>query len=618
MAVISINLDDKASAGLKQLTDELAKVDEATTSLTESSAELSAEQERQITVIHEHRAGLTTVGVAMAKVVEQGLRLTAIYSDHYIQVAKVAAIQQAYQSTMNELSERLAFHAARWGAIQASSGTAISGIVRGLAGAGTVLAGVTAGFSAWEAVMERTGKRADELGNVTTNMDRIRAAAGGLASDLKEPFVILADNAKQFVAQLNPLPAIWQEIDASATRYADQLVININILRDTVKGTRELEEATARLEKQREKEAPGFEAIRQANQILAGQEANRLRQNEIGSIKTIEGIEAEIRKVREKAAQVAQAGVDEQKAAELTKGLVAEINALQQQRTAIEAQEIAKRQEGIKAFEDWERQLLQSRERQQIDTMRRIADESEKELDKIRQQREQEARQEQDAEDALLRSRETLRQLALMDEARRKQAEVQAAQQAAQKTIEIEQAKQQQLKALRGEALEKAGVKGQDLLKLANPNDVRKTLQDQAREAARQKAAADNQGLFREAQFDSGGEARKKYDRLLQQAQDEAGRQAARDFNKGKTDPAQLAQAQAQAANKQLGALQASGKLSDTSVKAMQELIQTTATEQARTDALQRQVDQMVKDAASLRSNSQQQLQRQKAQANAL
>lgn len=51
MAVISINLDDQASAGLKQVEAELSRVSDATGDLTKSAESLTDEQQRQITII---------------------------------------------------------------------------------------------------------------------------------------------------------------------------------------------------------------------------------------------------------------------------------------------------------------------------------------------------------------------------------------------------------------------------------------------------------------------------------------------------------------------------------------------------------------------------------------
>lgn len=613
MAVITIDLDDNASAGLQQLEGELGKVAESTDELAKSAADLTEEQQRQITVIHEHRAGLSSVGVAMAGVVQKGIELAAILAPIIERQRLMAALQGTLSTGLSLTSTALAAQAARWTALEKIGDTAMRTVVGRVTGFAPAIAGATVALSAWEAVMARTGKRTDELGNVTTNLDRIKAAANGLTSDLKEPLVILADNAKQFVSNLNPVPVIWREIDASATRSADQMIININILRDYVKGTRELEEATARLEAQREKEAPGFEAIRRVNETLAAQEQARIRQAEIGSINTVEGINREIQAVREKAARLAQAGED---ASKIEQGLLSEIGALEAQRTAIQSREDQRRREIARAYTDFAAEMARVEARIRQQEIDRVSDAADKQLEEIRKAREEVALQEQRADEASIRSRELMREQALQAEVRRKEQEATAARLLAAEEIRTEQEKQAKLKALRQQALEKAGVNGQQLLNQADPRSVAKLLQEQAGQAARAKAAADNQDLFRQAQFDGGGAARKKYDRLLEQAQRDAELQARQQFARGQVDPQQLAQAQAQVAGKQLQSLQASGKLSADSVQAMTELLQATASNQAQTQALQKVVDQLTRDAAAVNQQARSQQQRNRAQAN--
>ncbi len=180
--------------------------------------------------------------------------------------------------------------------------------------------------------------------------------------------------------------------------------------------------------------------------------------------------------------------------------------------------------------------------------------------------------------------------------------------------VRAEQEKQAKLKALREQALEKAGIKGEDLLKRADPRDVLKNLQEQARLKAQQNTAEYSGWLMREGQFDSTGEARRKYDRLQRQAQQEAMLQARKDFFGGKTDPQQLAQAQAQVAGQQLQALNGAGKISDSTLQATTELLQATAKTVATQDAQQRQIDQLARDAAALNAQAGAVQQRKRAQ----
>lgn len=165
--------------------------------------------------------------------------------------------------------------------------------------------------------------------------------------------------------------------------------------------------------------------------------------------------------------------------------------------------------------------------------------------------------------------------------------------QAAADAIKTEQEKAAKLKAMREQVLDKAGFNAKDVLNQADPRAVRNRLAQEAGQKARQQAAADNADLFKEAQFDTRGEAMRQYKRRLAQAQAEAERESRKQFAQGKTDPEQLAQAQANVQKQNLGLFQKQTNVSADMVQTMAEGIQGAAVEQARVDALERQVQQL-------------------------
>jgi hypothetical protein len=185
------------------------------------------------------------------------------------------------------------------------------------------------------------------------------------------------------------------------------------------------------------------------------------------------------------------------------------------------------------------------------------------------------------------------------------------------KREELEKAKKEQQEAFdkkRDEVFKAQGITGENLLQTGKKSDVRKILQDQAREEAQEQTRLANQDLLTASNFDHS--AMDEYRRRQKRAQDKAVAQANRDFAQGKTDPTKLADAQGQAAAKQIGAWQQQGKFSQDSVKAMLELLRVAAQNQAQTQQLQQQVDKIAQQAAAMNGRAAQQ--RQRAQGNSL
>ncbi|HEY4259445.1 MAG TPA: hypothetical protein VGM98_04770 [Schlesneria sp.] len=426
MATISINLDDKATAGLKTLTDTLQN-------LSTGSAELSEQQAQQITIVQQSTQDWKTFGSTVvtanahaqaeaAKMIGKVAELAdstvhAVYGAEefafavgtkvtdalikgglmvlkYTLLTKGAVeVIKAVKGTSNEAAEAtdkqgnsflstaskatafgvaLATVTGQWESIgQASTAVGIAA-VRTFSGLGPVITAGTILLTGYEAVMARTGERVDELGNKTTNLDRIQKAASGVGEEIGNVGSELVGNLKQIALATSPLveaigsglTQAWKDVDTVATRTADNNIKSLNNIREALSGvTQEQREAIEKLEAQREKEKDGFAALRDANERLAADESQRARTAQIASIATVAGVEKEITAVREAAATQARAG-------NVQKGLYEELKALELQKTKIlqteetaRVQSLQKSLEQRKQFEaeyaksQWEAQL---------------------------------------------------------------------------------------------------------------------------------------------------------------------------------------------------------------------------------------------------------------------
>lgn len=727
MASITIDLDGNAEQRLAELDQALSQTSDEVRGLTASSAKLAVVQEHQVTVIEQQRGSYVSLGTEVASLTKEGIKLahtlaevaygaerTALRLAEYAGKALIDAIETTAKfavgaigvtaairawrgetdrnkASQDDLSQSTAELTDRQIALAKSIGLSVAAHAAGL---GPALATARVSTWAYADLLSRTGERIDEFGNTSTNLDRLREATSGLKSDLAAVGSEIGTVLKNMAVEATPLltlireqgPKAWKAVDEAVTRHNDTMIENINLLRDALIGTRKLEEANAKLEAQREKERAGFEAIRKVNEVLADREQARARAAEIASIKTVEGIENEIRATRERAAQQAQAGQD---AADIERRLLADLTALENQRTKIHEEANAKQlasderarqmrqrydemytkfvegqqQIRVKAMQeeyDREKERLEDLAafRRNLESDRRSNVMSELEsVIKARTEQKKAAldgleadaraaaqkRLDRDTEEALhaLRLRriraETADQVAAarteseqrratmdgirkLEDAnaefarRRRVQQIEDETAAARRSVEIERDRQAKLKEAREQVAEKAGVKGEDLLANADRRDVLANLREQARRQAEQRTREYSGFLVRGAI--PSDENRERYAQLQRQAQAEAMRQAQQDFLKGKTDPQQLAQAQAQAAQKQLNALQQNGKLSADSVQTMTQLVQAAAENQATTEALQRQVADLQKAAGIIAQKGQQQ--RKQAQAGSL
>lgn len=161
---------------------------------------------------------------------------------------------------------------------------------------------------------------------------------------------------------------------------------------------------------------------------------------------------------------------------------------------------------------------------------------------------------------------------------------------AAAKQIELEKQKKEALDRLaKGEGTSSGeGIDAQAILKAQRPQDVRKQLMDRAAAEARQRFRFENRDLDRRAE--SSDDAREELKRGQNKAAAEAAKQASQDFAKGKTDPARLAQAEVDAANKTAQALVQRGDLDKSVAQALANQLQIAAQQQAKQEQLDREL----------------------------
>lgn len=717
MASITINLDGNAAEQLQLLDEGLSQTTGEIRDLTTSSAKLAKVQEQQITVIQQQRGSYVSLAAETAGLVKEsvklvrtfgelayGAELTALKLTEYAGKALIDAIEtsaklavgaigvtaaikawrgetDSSKTSQDDLTQSTAELTDRQIALAKSIGLSVAANVAGL---GPALAAVRVSTWAYSELLSRTGERIDELGNKTNNLDRLREASAGLKSDLAAVGSEVGTVLKNMAVEATPLftlireqgPKAWKAVDEAVTRHNDAMIENINLLRDVLIGTRELEAANAKLEAQREKERGGFEGLRRVNEQLASEQKDRARAAEIASIKTVEALENEIRATRERIARQAQVG---EQGAEFERRAHAELNALEARRTRIHEEELAKQTASDqrasqlrKSYDEMYTKFVEGQAQIRAKTMQAEYDREKERLDDLAAYRRQaaadrrselisdveatlKARAEQqkaavegmqtdakaaaqrkidrDTEEALhaLRVRrikneaneaieaaqteaemrkaaiEGTRKLEAAEAEFRRRQKVQQIEDetaAARRSVEIEKDRQAKLKAAREEALGKAGIKGEDLLKGADRRDVLANLREQASRQAEQRTREYGGFLVRGAI--PSDENREKYARLQRQAQEKAMDEAQRDFLKGKTDPQQLAQAQAQAAQKQLFTAQSQGKLSADVVQTLQQAIRTSAEQQATTEALQKQVADLQKAAGVIGQRAQQ------------
>lgn len=310
MATLTIDLDDEASEGLQAIDAQLEQMAETTDQLT-------AAQERQITVVHEQRASWSALGVtatgALGQVASSGMKLAAVLAPIYERQRLINAAQSTFAAVSVVTTSSLGKQVTQWGLLGQAAQTGGVMALKAMTGLGPQVLGATIALKGYEAILARTGLKTVELADgtkvVESNLDRVQGSLAKLGGDIRRDFAGAAEVAKEFIGELNFLPSIWKAIDPIATKSAENLVSNINMIRKAYSGADgELADWHAKMEAQREKEAEGFAMLGRANDELRGRQEYRAEQARLASINTIEGLNQEIQKTKEAAGAAATAG----------------------------------------------------------------------------------------------------------------------------------------------------------------------------------------------------------------------------------------------------------------------------------------------------------------------
>lgn len=410
---------------------------------------------------------------------------------------------------------------------------------------------------------------------------------------------------------------------------------------------RELEQLHEKLNRQREEEREHFDRLRTAN---AGLEAARRNATETARLQTLDSIAAidgEMDKQRQAAGQRASAREFDEEAETAYSNRMA---MLESRRTQLLQAEAAKRKDLLQQIreetETRERESLERRAANENDALRRSVTRYNEWAEDVRaaQKRANDFAHEFAAnannailEDLIVRldaegdQEETLhrakiqlireetdqriaaaetveeREKAFYDGLLRLQreeqqhqrdvirSEVEERKKAADEALAVETKKREALK----KTLQDVGVAdGQQMLQQIDP---RRALMDQrgkaAADSARNRVLNDPRNAQLREDALTSVEASRRLERMQRQAAAAAEREARagafRDLRRGKVDPAELAAAQNETGQQMLQSLQKNGQLSGDTVQILGETLQAAANQQAVTDGLQRQLDQL-------------------------
>lgn len=246
-----------------------------------------------------------------------------------------------------------------WERVGKASGFAGETAFKAVTGTGPFIAGASATLSAYEAVWARTGMRivetADGSKKLENNLDRVNTELDRFVSTVGRDFQGLKDNLSEWWNTPMQWPDfikdVGKEIDASTTRSVDILLQNMKIVRSAYKGvSSEQFEESAKIDAAQARNAESFRNLRRANDDVISNQQLAAEKQRIASISTIAGIDAEIRKFKEKSAEIARQGnFDEQDA----KNHVAWMEAFGRRRDEIEKQ-------SAQASAQYQRQRIQA------------------------------------------------------------------------------------------------------------------------------------------------------------------------------------------------------------------------------------------------------------------
>ncbi|WP_397570452.1 hypothetical protein [Schlesneria sp. T3-172] len=359
MPALRIDLDDQATDGLEELNAKLEEMAIASQNAADGTDILTEAQQRQVLVLHEQRTGWSTLADtsidALARIGDAGARAysataqaagaatlatSAFASSTVLSMGIVTASAIKATGAMAGLARMgtnlatgtagLVANKMAWDKMGDAAQFAGITALKAASGFGPQILGATIAVESYRAVLARTGLKTVELADGTkvleSNLDRVNQAAGKFGGDISRDMSMAAEGMKDLLNVVIPFPDIWKEVDKIATKSAENLISNIGMLQQgyndatmaSESWVRQLlgEEASAirkSIELRREQyaidkeaaakkaaEAPFQERLNQVNAEAAARAEARGEAERIASLKTVQAVDAEIKKVHER------------------------------------------------------------------------------------------------------------------------------------------------------------------------------------------------------------------------------------------------------------------------------------------------------------------------------
>lgn len=585
---IRIELDDATDAGTDAAIKNLEKLEDAAKSLTKT-----------VEKVEDAFDELVDAEVAAAKQTQQTTQQTRglgqALAGHANAAKEAARANQEFKQRANETGETL-------DKLKSAADGNVTSLIKLLGQFKAIAVPVAAAVAAWkglEVVLANTGKSADGAEN---NLTKLHKTLSNLST-------VVGETAKQMLGGEQQL----SNFDETVTGLTDSVGTLVEKFKELATGvSTEMTAASEKIAASQAKQKQGALEIAKVNEEMKKSAAEKAAAEHLASIGTQQELAREKEKLVEKLRQMTINGKvgTEEFAKEL-----ANLRAISQRQIQLKEETIRDYAEREKAHQA------------HIDAKHAL-------------EREQRKAKKEADDKALNEEAEAIRKaIDKENEARIKAAEVerQAREKAKADAIRIEQEKQNALKGM----LEEKGVSGKQILQQQDPRQVVKILQDKAAEEAEQKFNRENKpGAITAASRERlnrmirENEARRKraeetgeqqdtpvlsIEQIIAKAKEEEVRlrdrrkeaaiksartEAFRDFRTGTTNSQELAQAQGQAAQQQISAMQASGQLSGQTVAAVRSLVNAAQQNQMTTEALQQQVQQLQQQANLLNQNA--------------
>ena len=169
MATLTIDLDDEASAGIQALNSQLDEMAKATENVAKTGDDLTAVQKKQITIIHEQRAGWSELAKtsinAFGDMTSSGLKYLTVLAPIAERQRVLVGIQSAFAGGqamlaghLGQVTAGLAAQQSAWNGLEIVGGSAIKTVL----GIGPQVLGATIAWKTWEAALGSTGKKYKE------------------------------------------------------------------------------------------------------------------------------------------------------------------------------------------------------------------------------------------------------------------------------------------------------------------------------------------------------------------------------------------------------------------------------------------------------------------------